>query len=153
MALAGCGSGARAPSTAAPEPARAIPPRGSAEQPFDDEGPAPVTPAASGAPQVTIKLLADAGRQARVFWGRKDLGLAPLEIHRPRASGPLDLLVTAPGALPLHTRVFTDRDDVLSLRLYDEASAAGLLGYSKTFSLSTSPGFTHNAGTFPRPRR
>jgi hypothetical protein len=79
---------------------------------------------------VTIKLLADPRRQARVFWGRKDLGVAPLEIVRPRGSAPLDLLIQAPDCVPLHTRVFTDRDDVLSLRLYSEREAAGLPGYS-----------------------
>ena len=78
---------------------------------------------------VTIKLVADPARKARVFWGRKDLGLAPLELTRPRHSGPLDLVVVAPGALPLHTRVFTDRDDKLALRLYAESEAPALLGY------------------------
>jgi hypothetical protein len=78
---------------------------------------------------VTIKLVAEAYRKARVFWGRKDLGLAPLELTRPRGSGPLDLVVLAPGCLPLHTRVFTDRDDRISLRPTPEADAPGLLGY------------------------
>jgi hypothetical protein len=78
---------------------------------------------------VTIALVADPRRRARVFWGRKDLGFAPLEITRPRGSGPLDLLVTAPGCLPLHTRAFTDRDDKLTLRLYAERDARTLLGY------------------------
>jgi hypothetical protein len=78
---------------------------------------------------VTIKLVAEPSRKARVFWGRKDLGLAPLELQRPRNSGPLDLLVVAPGALPLHTRVFTDRDDKIALRLVAESDAPSLLGY------------------------
>jgi hypothetical protein len=77
---------------------------------------------------VTIKLLADARREAHVFWGRKDLGVAPLELKRPRGSGPVDLLVVAPGSLPLHTRVFTDRDEALPLRFYSAKEAAGLLG-------------------------
>jgi len=78
---------------------------------------------------VTIKLVADPQRKARVFWGRKDLGLAPLELQRPRGSGPMDLLVVAPGALPLHTRVYTDRDDKLGLRLFAESEAPSMLGY------------------------
>jgi len=81
---------------------------------------------------VTIKLIADARRQAHVLWGRKDLGVAPVEIVRPRGSGPLDLTIQAPDCLPLHTRVFTDRDDTLSLRLYTEREAAGLPGYAPT---------------------
>ena len=32
---------------------------------------------------VTLKLVADTRRQAHVFWGRKDLGLAPLDVTRP----------------------------------------------------------------------
>jgi len=79
---------------------------------------------------VTIKLIADARRKAHVFWGRKDLGEVPLSLQRPRDSGPLDLLVTAPGYLPLHTRVFTDRDDQLFLRLFSLSEAPQLLGYA-----------------------
>jgi hypothetical protein len=78
---------------------------------------------------VKIKLVADPQRKARVAWGRKDLGFAPLEIERPRGSGPLDLVVTAPGALTLHTRVYTDRDDKLALRLYGESEGPSVLGY------------------------
>jgi hypothetical protein len=98
----------------------------------DDLEPAPAANVDGGpdAGTVTIKLLADARRQARVTWGRKDLGVAPLEIVRPRGSAPLDLTVQAPGCLPLHTRVFTDRDDTLSLRLYTERDAIALPGYS-----------------------
>lgn len=78
---------------------------------------------------VKIKVIVDARRQAHVVWGRKDFGVAPLEIERPRNSGPLDLIVVAPGYLPLHARALTDRDDVLSLRLYSAAEASQLLGY------------------------
>jgi hypothetical protein len=90
----------------------------------------PVEPIVPSTETVTIRLVADARRQAQVFWGRKLLGVAPLELERPRGSGPLDLLVVAPGYLPLHTRVFTDRDEVLALRLYSDKEAAGLLGYT-----------------------
>lgn len=79
---------------------------------------------------VTIKLQAEARRQAHVFWGRKDLGVAPLQIVRPRGSAPLDLTIQAPDCLPLHTRVFTDRDDTLSLRLYTDRDVIALPGYS-----------------------
>ena len=134
------------PPPAAPPPAVAAP-----EAPLPDEEPEPLTPDPARG-EVTIKLLADANRKAHVLWGRKDFGAAPLEIRRPRGSGPMDLTVVAAGALPLHTRVFTDKDETLSLRLYDEDSARGLLGY-RSFSLPTSTGFTQNAGTFRRPRR
>jgi hypothetical protein len=94
----------------------------------------PMEPIAPSTETVTIRLVADAKRQAQVFWGRKLLGVAPLELKRPRGSGPLDLLVVAPGYLPLHTRVFTDRDEVLALRLYSDKEAPGLLGYQASTS-------------------
>ena len=126
----GCGPANRSPTPVAREAQREAA-RGAAapELPFPDEAPEPVVSGSAAGPQVTLKLLADANRKAHVFWGRKDLGLAPLEIRRPRGSGPLDLLVVAPGFLPLHTRVFTDHDETLSVRLYDEEAAGGLLGH------------------------
>jgi hypothetical protein len=78
---------------------------------------------------VSIKIIVDQRRQAHVMWGVKDLGVAPLEISRPRSSGPLDLTVVAEGYLPLHTRAFTDRDEKISLRLYTDTEAQALLGY------------------------
>ena len=78
---------------------------------------------------VKIKVLGAEKRMAHVFWGRKDLGVAPLEIARPRNSGPLDLVVIAPGYLPFHARAFTDRDDLVSVRLYTATEAPQLLGY------------------------
>ena len=138
---------------------------GAAREPADDAAaspaPAPVyddlEPAASDdradAGTVKIKLLADARRQAHVFWGRKDLGVAPLEIARPRGSAPLDLTIQAPDCLPLHTRVFTDRDDTLSLRLYTEREAAGLPGYSPTVTKGPSPTATKAPSTATKTRR
>jgi hypothetical protein len=128
-------SGATRPENAAPAPAppsEAAPPALAAAAtvaPPDEDlvGEAPESNPTSE--MVTIKLVAEPSRKARVSWGRKDLGFAPLEIQRPRGSGPLDLVVAAPGALTLHTRVYTDRDDKLALRLYPESDAPNLLGY------------------------
>ncbi len=127
---AGCGAANRSPSppaTSAQREATPAPP--APELPLSDEAPEPVVPGSAAGPQVTLKLLADANRKAHVFWGRKDLGVAPLEIRRPRGSGPLDLVFVAPGFLPLHTRAFTDHDETLSVRLYDEEAASSLLGH------------------------
>ena len=107
---------------------------------------------------VKIKVVVDARRQAHVTWGRKDFGVAPLEIERPRNSGPLDLIVVAPGYLPLHARALTDRDDVLSLRLYSAAEAPQLLGYrpeptpAPESGSATSPISPRNKGENARPR-
>ena len=140
VVTAGCSS--RSGGTAEGEPARAgavtpapaVPPAPAALPVYDDLEPAASDDRADGGGTVKIKLLADARRQAHVLWGRKDLGVAPLEIVRPRGSAPMDLTIQAADCLPLHVRVFTDRDDTLSLRLYTEREASGLPGYSPTTS-------------------
>jgi len=138
LAVAACssrGGGADPSSSANPldaaaeaAPVAKAPPPGPT---YDDLDPAPIDDRADGG-TVKIKLVADARRQAHVFWGRKDLGVAPLELTRPRGSAPLDLTIQAPECLPLHTRVFTDRDDTLSHRIYTEREASALPGYSPT---------------------
>jgi hypothetical protein len=117
--------------TPSPPEAAAAPVAKAPAPTYDDLDPPPLDDRADGG-TVTIKLTAEARRQAHVFWGRKDLGVAPLELTRPRGSAPLDLTIQAPDCLPMHTRVFTDRDDTLSLRLYTEREAASLPGYSPT---------------------
>jgi hypothetical protein len=70
--------------------------------------------------------------EAEVHWGRKKLGIAgrkPLEVERLRNSGPLDVVIRAGGYLPYHTRLFTDRDDALTVRLVRPADARSLLGW------------------------
>ena len=138
LAVVACSSrGGEASRSAALPPldaAAETPPVAKAPPPgprYDDLDPAPIDDRADGG-TVKIKLVADARRQAHVLWGRKDLGVAPLELTRPRGSAPLDLTIQAPDCLPLHTRVFTDRDDTLSLRLYTDREASALPGYSPT---------------------
>jgi hypothetical protein len=93
--------------------------------------------------KVTIKLSAWPV-EANVFWGNKDLGVAgrkPLEIERPRGSGPVDLVARAPGYLPFHTRLFTDRDEKLTVRLVRTEDAPQLLGYRRmTAGAAGAPG-------------
>ena len=144
MLAAGCGSRREAADSGAPVAAQvpaveAQPAPPPAPLPDDLEPAAAKAGDGADAGTVKIKLVVDARRQAHVIWGRKDLGVAPLEIVRPRGSGPLDLTVQAPDCLPLHTRVFTDRDDTLSLRLYTEREASGLPGYSAPPAIPSGP--------------
>ena len=72
--------------------------------------------------------------KALVMWGSKQLArVAPdnptVALQRPRNTGPLDLDIRAEGFLPHHTRLYSDRNDKVSVRLVRPAEAAGLLGY------------------------
>jgi hypothetical protein len=87
----------------------------------EEEGPADPGPA-DAAPVEPVKLVLQiAPVNADVFWGGKRIGASkagePLVLMRPRNSGPLDLIIRAPGFLPHHTRLYTDRDDKLTVSL------------------------------------
>ena len=126
-------AGPSIPSAAAGTPVAALAPTAAGV----GGAPAPESPQAEegdGNPrsaEVVIRLLVEPPKVAHVHWGVKDLGLAPLEIRRPRGSGPLDVVLRAPGYLAYHTRLFTDRDDRLSIRLVPVGAASGVFGYRR----------------------
>jgi hypothetical protein len=144
-AWAGCGDGQRvSPPAATVVDARPAP----ADRERDSAAPdlSPLQqPLAAEAPErdprsarVRLKLFVQPV-EAEVFWGRKSLGVAgrkALELERPRGSGPVDLVVRAPGFLPFHTRLLGDRDDTLTVRLVTADQARGLWG----FRPGTTPG-------------
>lgn len=103
--------------------------------------PAPRVPEdAAPVDMVTIHVLVEPPQRAHVIWGAKDFGLGPLDIRRPRGSGPLELLVRAPGYLTLHTRAFTERDSTLSVHLVPEAEASRFPGYQAPAATVTTRG-------------
>lgn len=85
---------------------------------------------------VTLKLSVTPQVKAQVTWGAKQLarlspGSMDTEISRPRGSGPVDLEIKAEGFMPHHTRLYADRNDKVSIRLYRVEEAPGLLGYKR----------------------
>jgi hypothetical protein len=93
---------------------------------------------------VKVKLVITPAARGTVHWGRKKLadllpGQMTVETERPRNTGPLDLLVRADGFLPHHVRLFTDRDDKLSVHLVRADQATGLLGYRRPPPATTAP--------------
>ncbi len=71
--------------------------------------------------------------QATVTWGKKKLGLIkpgyPLVVTRPRDSGPLDVVVSAIGYLPVHTRAYTFSDSKMLVKMTKPEATNTLLGY------------------------
>lgn len=73
--------------------------------------------------------------ETRVRHGRKRLGVIPelgeLVVERPRDSGPLDVVLTSRGFLPVHTRAYTFGDAVVEVRMTPETERETLFGYKK----------------------
>lgn len=78
--------------------------------------------------------------EARVRHGRKRLGVIPalgeLVIERPRDSGPLDVILSSPGFLSVHTRAHTFDDAVVEVRMTPEDKRETLFGYKKPLPTS-----------------
>lgn len=68
---------------------------------------------------------------ARVYYGTKLLGTTPFSVQWKHDSGPVDVVVRAPGYLPVNTRAYTFRDDDIAVELTRPADASKLLGYKK----------------------
>lgn len=127
-ALAGCGSGGGPDSKSATDaglppvvPAGEATAAGRAAE-ASDNVPLEREPAPPEGPKVKLRLdVVPRDVPAVVVWGRRKLGVTGagrgLELERPRDSGPLDVIVRAPGYREMHTRLLTDRDDRWSVRL------------------------------------
>jgi hypothetical protein len=89
--------------------------------------PAPTPPPPLPA-TVRITVRTSPARKAKVYWGRKLLGVTPLQFERPRASGPLDLVLRADGYFPVHVRAYTDWNDGLTVELTKLSDRMKLFG-------------------------
>jgi hypothetical protein len=90
----------------------------------------------AGAPlsaNVRVKFSTYPGRRASVTWGGKRLGFIdrgkPLIVERPRDSGPLDVVIRAPGYLPVYTRAYTFNDSTVEVRITPVDKKDTIYGY------------------------
>ena len=118
LSLAACSHGARvepgeAPGKSTHEPRVAVD-AGTAPATVAPDNPA-VTPAA---PPAKVKLFVGTKPpKVLVTWGKKKLGPTPFTLERPRDSGPVDLVLRAPGYLTVHTRAYTVKNDTIGVKL------------------------------------
>jgi len=94
---------------------------------------------------VTLTLSISPPAKAVVMWGSKQVArIAPnnltVELQRPRNTGPLDLEIRADGFLPHHTRLYSDRNDRVSVHLVRPADASGLLGFRSSVAAAAAKG-------------
>jgi hypothetical protein len=125
-----------APPPAAPPPAAPAPTTPAAEPAEEGDLQAEERDSNPRSETVKVKLIVTPAAKGTVHWGRKKLadlqpGRMVVETQRPRDSGPLDLVIRTDGFLPHHVRVFTDRDDKLSVRLVRPTEAPSMLGYRR----------------------
>jgi hypothetical protein len=114
--------------------------------------PAPAPPPPPLPATVRVSVRTSPPRKAKVFWGRKLLGMTPLQFERPRASGPLDLVLRADGYFPVHVRAYTDWNDGLTVELTKLSDRMKLFGAKRELPIdpavtgTTDPGAPAAAG-------
>lgn len=112
----------------APAPAQAAAPAGSSASVPPSPAPATAVPDTA---RIVFTTMPPAN--ATVTWGGTRLGRIrpgkPLVVVRPRDSGPLDVIVRAPGYLPVQTRAHTFADTKLLVQLTLPDQKNTLLGY------------------------
>ncbi len=89
------------------------------------------TPQATQSQTVTLSFRTSPGRKARVYHGRKRLGVTPFRAKFKRNSGPLDLVFRAGGYLPVNVRAYTYKDKTIMVRLTPNSKKQRLFGYRK----------------------
>jgi hypothetical protein len=80
---------------------------------------------------------------AKVVWGKQTLGMItskqPLTVIRPRDTGPLDVMVYAPGYLPVQTRAHTFEDTQIIVKLTTPENQSTLWGYRAPLDAGVPP--------------
>ena len=85
----------------------------------------------AGHPSVTITLKTDPRVRARVYHGKEVLGTTPLTLTWPKDTGPIDISLRASGYLRVNSRLYTHRDDRVTVKMFKEDQAHLLFGYRK----------------------
>ncbi|MEO6952898.1 MAG: hypothetical protein ABI321_13920 [Polyangia bacterium] len=74
-----------------------------------------------------------------VHWGKKNLGLTPLTVERPRDSGPVDLVLRGTGFFPMHTRAYTVKNDTISVKMVKLADRMTVFGAKAEVPVTPDP--------------
>ena len=84
-----------------------------------------------GHPTVELSVRTNPRVAARVYHGKELLGTAPFTIKWPKDTGSLDLVLKASGYITVNTRLYTYRDDKVSVDMFKVGEAHKLFGYKK----------------------
>lgn len=84
-----------------------------------------------GHPTVELSVRTNPRVAARVYHGKELLGTAPFSFKWPKDTGALDLVLKASGYLPVNTRLYTYRDDKVTVDMFKESEGHKLFGYRK----------------------
>lgn len=133
---------------AAPAPAAPVPAAQAGVPPTAAPVGAPAVPPAPPKPpqdpqRARITFSTIPPTNAKVVWGKQTLGTITskqaLTVIRPRDTGPLDVMVYAPGYLPVQTRAHTFEDTQIIVKLTTPENQSTLWGYRAPLDAGVAP--------------
>ena len=85
----------------------------------------------AGHPAIELSVRTEPKVTAQVYHGKELLGSTPLTLTWPKNTGALDLVVRAPGHIPVNTRLYTYKSDKLTVKLFKEGQSHMVFGFKK----------------------
>ena len=85
----------------------------------------------AGHPTVEITLKTKPKVKAVVYHGKEKLGTTPLRLTWPKDTGSLDIKLKAKGYLTVNSRLYTHRNDRVTVKMFKTDQAHLLFGYKK----------------------
>jgi hypothetical protein len=85
----------------------------------------------AGHPTVELTLKTDPRVRASVYHGKELLGSTPLRLVWPKDTGALDIKLKAGGYLTVNSRLYTHRNDRVTVKMFKVDQAHLLFGYKK----------------------
>ena len=85
----------------------------------------------AGHPTIEITLKTNPRVRASVYHGKELLGTTPLRLVWPKDTGSLDIKLKASGYLTVNSRLYTHRNDRVTVNMFKVDQAHLLFGYKK----------------------
>ncbi len=85
----------------------------------------------AGHPTIEITLKTSPRVRASVYHGKELLGTTPLRLVWPKDTGALDIKLKAAGYLTVNSRIYTHRNDRVTVNMFKTDQAHLLFGYKK----------------------
>jgi hypothetical protein len=91
----------------------------------------------AGHPTVQLTLKTKPRVRAVVYHGKEELGSTPLQLTWTKDTGPIDIKLRAAGYLTVNSRLYTHRNDHVTVQMFKTDEAHLLFGYKKKVKSKT----------------
>ena len=85
----------------------------------------------AGHPSVELTIKTQPRMKAKVYHGKEYLGRTPMSLKWAKDTGPIDIVVRAGGYITVNSRLYTHRNDSVTVNMFKKDEAHLVFGYKK----------------------